>query len=291
MLLRRFKLATVFTQLRRNKIETERTIQFAFVANLWNFLGRSFLACFRFWWKGREAVFVQRPAVFERAIAHLDIVFLTAGKIIEGERIFGAVHHAQIALNAGTNPYARFCRTLGDDRLDQRMCDKRFRDRSRRFRGDNKIKIPHDFLAPAITTRDADLQGVGMGREIIPKRFCLTGDLTKLKRTRMLHPIRDCFAKFFLRRLTKAGQFGDPPGLAGFQELTDRADVKFVVKNFYLFRAEALNRKQLENRTWKLPAKIFQVLQRTAGGEFFDFLPDAFADSGNVLERFLVLQS
>ena len=66
--------------------------------------------------------------------------------------------------------------------------------------------------------------------------------------------------------------------------------MKFVVKNFYLFRAESLNREQLENRTWKLPAKIFQVLQRTARGEFFDFLRDAFADSGNFGERFLILQ-
>src|SRR5437773_12365301 len=111
MVLRRLKLATILTQLRRNKIETERTIQFAFVANLWNFLGRSFLACFRLRWKEREAIFVQRPAVFERAISHLDIVFLTAGKIIEGERIFGATHYTHIALNAGTNPHARFCRT------------------------------------------------------------------------------------------------------------------------------------------------------------------------------------
>src|SRR5437588_9913374 len=107
MLLRRLKLATVFTQLRRNKIEIERTIQFAFVANLWNFLGRSFLGFFRLWRKGREAVFVQRPAEFERAIAHLDIVFLAAGKIIEGERIFGAAYYAQIALNTGTNPHTR----------------------------------------------------------------------------------------------------------------------------------------------------------------------------------------
>ena len=260
MLLRRLKLATVFTQLRRNKIEIERTIQFAFVANLWNFLGRSFLACFRLRRKWGEPVFVQRPAAFERAIAHLDVVFLAAGKIIDGERIFAAAHHTQIALNAGTNPHARFCRTLGEDRLGQRMCDKRFRDRSRRFRGDDKIKIPHDFLAPAITTRDADLQRVGMGREIIPKRFRFTGDLAELKRACMLEPVRNCFAKSFLRRLTKAGQFSDPTRLARFQELSDRADMKFVVKSFYFFRAEPLNREQLENRPWKLPAKIFQVL-------------------------------
>ena len=170
------------------------------------------------------------------------------------------------------------------------MCDKRFRDRSRPFRGDDKIKIPHDFLAPAITTRDADLQRVGMDREIPPKRFCLTRNLAKLKRARMLDPVRNCFAKSFLRRLTKAGQFSDPTGLARFQELSDRADLKFVVKNFYFFRAEPLNREQLENRTWKLPAKIFQVIQRTAGGEFLDFLRDAFADSRNFRERFLVLQ-
>jgi hypothetical protein len=153
-----------------------------------------------------------------------------------------------------------------------------------------KIKIPHDFLAPTITTRDADLQRVGVGREIIPERFCLTGDLAKLKRTRMLHPVRNCFTKSFLRHLTKAGQFSDQPGLARFHELSDRADVKFVVKNFYLFRAEALNRKQFENRTWKLPTKIFQVLQRTAGCQFFDFLRDAFADPRNFRERFFVLQ-
>ena len=56
-----------------------------------------------------------------------------------------------------------------------------------------------------------------MGREITPKRFCLPGDLAKLKRARMLHPVRNCFAKFSLRRLPKAGQFGDSPGLARFQ--------------------------------------------------------------------------
>jgi hypothetical protein len=92
MLFRRLEFAAILPQFRRNKIEIERAIQFRFVANLWDVYNRFFLACARCDRHGRETIFVKRPTAFQSAIAHLDVMLLASGKIIERERIFRSTH-------------------------------------------------------------------------------------------------------------------------------------------------------------------------------------------------------
>ena len=102
----RFKFTAVLAELRRDEIEIERAIQLGFVAHLRNL--RSFPFPLRIRWQRPEAIFIQRPAAFERAIAHLDVVLLVAGKIVEGKRIFCRADNAQIALDSGAKPRTRF---------------------------------------------------------------------------------------------------------------------------------------------------------------------------------------
>ena len=56
-----------------------------------------------------------------------------------------------------------------------------------------------------------------MARKIAAERFRFIRDLAKLKRACMLDPVCNCFAKFFLRRLSKPGQLGNAIGFAGLQ--------------------------------------------------------------------------
>ena len=77
----------------------------------------------------------------------------------------------------------------------------------------------------------------------------------------MLHPIGNRFAKFFLRHLAEARQFSDATGLTCFQQLRDRADVKFVVERFDFFPTQTRDREQLQNCRRKFRAQVFDIFQ------------------------------
>ena len=156
----RFDFAAIFAQLRRHEIEPERAIEFRFVADLRDFAAALFAFFVRRFFRRREPIFVQRPAALQRAVAQDDVVFLAAGEIAERKRIFGAAHDAQIGLDAGTQPHARFRRAARDDALDQRMLHEKICDRRRLFRRDDEIEIAHDLLPAPITSRDADVERV-----------------------------------------------------------------------------------------------------------------------------------
>ena len=100
----------------------------------------------------------------------------------------------------------------------------------------------------------------------------------------------DLGAKFFLRRFAEAGQFRDPTRHAGVAQLFDRTDVQLLVKRLDLFRAEPRNREQLEDGSRKVRAQFLQIFDRPGRDELFDFFGDAFADAGNLGQRFSVLQ-
>src|SRR5438128_12679854 len=100
-----FEFATVLAQFRWHKIKPESAIQIRFVANCWNLNCRPSncpSGSDLFFWIGpqtRESVFVQGPPALKRPAAHLDVVFLASGKVIERERIFRRADNPQIALN------------------------------------------------------------------------------------------------------------------------------------------------------------------------------------------------
>src|ERR1043166_8293934 len=134
MFLCSFELAAVFSQLRRDEIEIDRSIEFGFIAHLWNFLNRPFLFRgrdavlrrpvgaarrpyhFRLW-NWRQSVLVERPTSFKGAAAQFDVVILVAGEISKRKRIFGRAHNSQITLHSGAKSYARFGWALSDDRF------------------------------------------------------------------------------------------------------------------------------------------------------------------------------
>ena len=174
MVFGRLEFAAVFAQLRRNKIEIERAIQVPFHPRTAEFSAVRLFSPGPLLWIGRQRrkpIFIQGPTAFQRAAAHLDVVLLAAGKVIERERIFGRADHAQIALNAGAQSHARFGRALRDDRFDQRMLDKKFRDRVRLLGRHDEIEIAHDFFAPPITSGKIDMQRIGMRGQIGPQRL------------------------------------------------------------------------------------------------------------------------
>ena len=107
MVFRGFEFAAVFAQFRRNKIERESAIQIRFLPNRWdlncrlsNYPPGSGLFRSRIGRQARQPVFIQGPAALQRAAAHLDVVFLAPGEVIERERILVRVDDAKIALNA-----------------------------------------------------------------------------------------------------------------------------------------------------------------------------------------------
>ena len=64
----------------------------------------------------------------------------------------------------------------------------------------------------------------------------------------------DRFADLGLGGFAESGQFRDAAGFASFAQLLNGADVELVVERFDLFRPEAGNREQLQNRGWKFRA-------------------------------------
>jgi len=106
----------------------------------------------------------------------------------------------------------------------------------------------------------------------------------------MLDPVCNCFAQFFLRRLAKAWQLGDTAGLAGFQQVSNRTDMKLIVERLNLFRAKPLNRKQLENGSRKFRAQVLKIFERAGRRELLDFSCDGFPDSGNLGKLLFILQ-
>ena len=133
-----------------------------------------------------EPILVQGPAALQRAVSHHDVVLLASGKVIERKRILRRRHHAQIALNAGTQPHARLGRALQNDRLHQRMRGKRLRDRVRRFGRDDEIEIAHDFFPPPITPRDANMQRIVERAQIVAQGLRFRRDRAERERARVL---------------------------------------------------------------------------------------------------------
>ena len=166
-------------------------------------------------------------------------MLLISGEVGERKRIFRPAHYAQIALNAGTQPHARFGGALRNDRFHQRMSDKKLRDRVRLFRRHNQIDVVHDFSPPPITASDIDLKRVGMRSEVLFQCFGLRRNLAKLKIIGMLCPSLDCLGNLCLGGFPKTRQFSDLARLTRLSQFLDRADFQLLIERLDLFRTQS----------------------------------------------------
>jgi hypothetical protein len=166
-------------------------------------------------------------------------VLLAPGEIIQRERILGRRHHAEIALDAGTQTHARFRRAGDDDRLDERMLHERLRDRGGLFRRDDEIEVAHQFLAAAVAAGDRHFERRIERAQIVAQRLRLGRDRPELKDAGMFRPLGDRLAELLLRRFAEARQLRDATRFASFFQLRDRADLQLLMQRFDLLRAEA----------------------------------------------------
>ena len=140
---------------------------------------------------GREPIFVQGPAALQRAVPQDDVVLLASGKITEGKRIFRRANHAQVGLDAGAQPHARFGRAARDNALDERMPNKKLSDLFRRLCGDDEIEVAHNFFPAPITSGDADPRRTGMLPQIVLQLLGLGRDRAELETANVFRTIRD----------------------------------------------------------------------------------------------------
>ncbi len=127
----------------------------------------------------------------QRAIPQDDIVLLAPGKIAEGKRVFRCANHAQVGLDAGAQPNARFGRAARDDALDERMPNKKLSDLFRRLRGDDEIEVAHNLFPAPVTSGDADPRRSGMLPQIILQLLGLGRDRAELETADVFRAIRD----------------------------------------------------------------------------------------------------
>src|SRR5438270_11016394 len=99
MFFRSLKFAAILAQLRRNKVEAQRSIKLGFISNLRDFYCGFFLARFRIDRRGSKPIFIQRPTALQGATAHLDVVLLAAGEVVESERVLGRAYEPQLAVD------------------------------------------------------------------------------------------------------------------------------------------------------------------------------------------------
>ena len=177
----RCEFAAVFPQLCRDEIKANGLIKLGLIADHRDFR-RGLLFCFRRGHGQRgQAILIQGPAAFERAVAHLDVVFLAAGEVIQGEGVFGRLDHAKIALNPGVQPHTGLGRALRNNRFDQRMGGEKLRDRLGFACGHDKIQIPHDLAPPPVTPGQVHLQRIRMIRQVTAQRLRMMRHLAQLK--------------------------------------------------------------------------------------------------------------
>src|ERR1700736_136820 len=119
------------------------------------------------------------------------------------------------------------------------MFDEELRNRRGLFRRDYKIDIAHNFPSPPITSRNIDLERIGMPSQISPERLRFGRNLSKLKVTGVFRALLDRGANLGLRRFAKARQLRHSTGLARLAQLLDRANVELLVKRFDLLRAKS----------------------------------------------------
>jgi hypothetical protein len=171
---------------------------------------------------------------------------------------------------------------------DERMLDEHRGDLRRRRRRHDEIEIAHDLLPAPITSRDADVERLGMRAQIVLQSFRFRCDLPELEGACVFLPFIDRGAKFFLRRLAEARQFRHAAGDACFVKLRDRANLQFLVKRLDFFRAKSRQREELENVRRKFRAQILEEFQRPGLNQFLDLGRDRLSDSRNFFQRLFV---
>ena len=105
----------------------------------------------------------------------------------------------------------------------------------------------------------------------------------------MFGPFRDGFAQLLLGGFAESGQLGHAPGLAGFLQLLDGADLKLLVERLDLLGAQPRDGKQFENSRRKIRAQFLEVFERSGGGQLFDLARDGLADSRHFQQGLFVL--
>ena len=279
-LLRRLDFTGSFAQFRRDVIEPERAVKLGLVADRRQRLARPIVRQR----SGAEAVFVDRPAAFERPLAQLDVVLLAAGKMVQRVGVLGIGHQPQIALDAGLQPHGNFGRSARDDFRHLRPRDEELGHRRGITGGDDKIQVAHDLLAPAEAARFARARDRGMAAQFFGQAQGRRGDVAQPVKGRAAHPLGDGGEEVARGFLAEAGQLGHALVPASGIELGDGGDAELFVKRLDFLGAQAADLEELEDGAREAGFQVLVVLQLSGGDEFGDFLGQRFADAFDLPE-------
>ena len=242
--LRRLDLPQSFTQLRRDEGQPQRLEQIGFGLGRQTFLGgvwllRGFRARSVFLIRREQPPLAHAESPGQRALAHLDVVVLRAGQVVQREHELLGRHEPQVGLQAGFEPYAGLEVTAGGDFLDVRLADKPVDDR-RRFGGcDQKVQIAHGLHAPPQTAAGFDLLHTGKTSQSL-ENGC-PGFLR-------LHPkvalavgfaVADAGQDFLLRLLPKAIERSHLARLTSGPQARNRVHAELFLQGPHLLRAQA----------------------------------------------------
>jgi hypothetical protein len=246
--------AEIFPEFGRDEIEIESAVETGFVVDWGD--GLEELATFG----GGEAIFIEGPAAFEGAGAHLDIMLFAAGEVVQGKGKFGPGDEAEVTLEAILQEHAAFGGSVGEDIADEGMGDEVGTNWLGGFGLDEEVDVADFFFAAAETSGDLGEGDFGELAQIGQELFDEGGDVAEAVASGMLGKLGDGFEEIGGGFGAEAWEGGDASVLASGGEVGNRSDAKLIIEDLDFFRSEALEFEELKEAGGKFSPDFFVEL-------------------------------
>jgi len=213
-------------------------------------------------------------------------VLLGAGEVVEREGELGVLDHPEIGLDSRFQADAGFGGAIGHDAFDHLVVDEEIRDAGWVVRGDEKIQVADNLLATAITAADVDANHLRQRAQIVLHALRVARDVAKPEAPGVLLARGNGGGDVVGGLFSEAGHGGDFPFRHHRGEFRDGGDTELFPQCLDLFRSEALQFEELEERLGKLLPQLVEIAQFTGGHQLGDLVGDGLADAGDLPECF-----
>ena len=307
--LRRLDLTQSLAQLRRDVVQTKRgkkvlfgldgfefcVLRFELGAGLlfgagglspvrfgigsWSLSVRSSPVC-----NGHEPPLAQAQSAGQRPLAHLHVVVLRTGEMMQREGKLGGRHDAQVGLQAAGVAHARLRLPFRRHLPHLRPRGEPFDDRRPRLRGHEKIEVAHGFQPATQAARMLGAPHLRPGAQPLQDRLGHGEGLPPPVPPRIGRPVANARQDLLLAFLAESVERRHPPLRAGPRQFRDRTDPELLVQRLDLLRAQTGNFQHLHQAGGDRGLQFLVKLQPACRVQFGDFFRQRLADSRDGLQ-------